>query len=220
MYGIDVHSEFQADISFNKVKEEGYDAVFIKVSEGTNFVPGGLKDFVGRAKGKDFVLGYYHFLTNAQGDRQAAHFCKKVRDMGGPKNRVLIADFEAYGSRTPSNRNLKDFVRGVKKRFPGKKVLLYSGYGFWTGGDSSGDASDYDVDGLWDARYPDLNKHDHPKRYYEEVKGWLNNQPRWGGTPPPKTIARQFTSTGRVAGLYVDVNKFLITRKELEDFAR
>ena len=220
MFGIDVHSEYQAGISFAQVREEGYDAVFIKVSEGTSFVPGGLRDFVDRAKGKGFVLGLYHFLTDADGDRQAAHFCDKVRDVGGPQNRVLIVDFEPYGDRTPGNTTLKRFVQGVKGRFPGKKVLLYSGYGFWTGGDPSGDASDYNVDGLWDARYADMNKHDRPKQYWEDIRNWWLSQPRWGGTPPPKRIAGQYTSQGLVAGKYIDTNVFFISREELEDFAR
>lgn len=222
MFGIDVHPVYQLLLSFVQAKREGYDAVFVKVSEGGLYIPKGLRRFVRRIKKAGFpVIGYYHFLTSSDGDRQAANFCKQVNKLGGPDGKVLIVDFEsnAVARRVPSNRDLKKFVRGVKRRFPRCKILLYSGYGFWTGGESSGDASEYDVDALWDARYADLNKHENPKAYWNNVKGWWLGQPRWGGKPPPKRIAGQFTSTGKVAGKYIDVNVFFVTIRELKEFA-
>lgn len=220
IFGVDVHPVYQLLMRLRKSAKEGYKVCFVKVSEGSSYRPTGLRLYWHRVKRAGFsVIGCYHFLNNEDGDKQAAYFCHRVNKIGGPKNKVLIVDFEAYGDKTPSNATLKKFVAGVKRRFPGKKVLLYSGYGFWTGGDASGDASQYDVDGLWDARYAATDKHQDPKAYWYRVKDWWLKQPTWGGTPPPKRIAGQFTSAGRVGGLYVDTNVFFVTEDELKKFA-
>lgn len=223
VFGVDVHPVYQLLLNFREVKREGYPVVFVKVSEGRRYVPKGLRFFVRRIEKAGFpVMGYYHFLTSADGDAQAENYCKRVNALGGPEGKVLIVDFEsnAIERRIPSNRDLKRFVAGVKRRFPGKKVLLYSGYGFWEGGDPSGDASEYGVDALWDARYPDLNKHEAPKAYWRSIAAWWLSQPRWGGTPPPERIGGQFTSTGKVAGKYVDVNVFFDGLEDLERLRR
>ena len=216
MFGIDVHPVYQDDINFDDTYRSGYRAVFVKVSEGTSYVPPGLAAFVERIKAHDFTLGFYHFLDNSGGDRQAANFCKQVTKLGGPEGRVLIVDFEAYGTLTPSNRILKDFVAGVRKRFGANMpIILYSGDGFWNGGESSGDASEYGVSGLWDARYADMDQHRWPRAYWTKIRSWYLSNKMWGGTPPPNRVAVQYTSAGYVGGLYVDVNKFFISRKNL-----
>src|SRR5215212_775513 len=117
MFGIDVHPVYQLLLNLRRVRQEGYESVFVKVSEGTTYIPKGLKRFVRRIRRVGFpIIGYYHFLTNADGDRQAANFVKRVNSLGGPRGRVLIVDFESYGRKTPSNADLKKFVAGVRKR--------------------------------------------------------------------------------------------------------
>jgi len=210
MFGIDVHPVYQLLLRFKGVKREGYDFVFVKVSEGTGYIPKGLRFFVRRIKKQKFkYVGYYHFLTNSDPIRQAANFEKQVRKVGGAKGRVLIVDFEEYNNaphKTPSNSQLKRFVASVKKRFPGKKVLLYSGPGFWEGGDPSGDASQYGVDGIWSAHYADMKKHNAPKKYFRNLEAWWKRTSWFGGNEPPPRVMGQFTSTGKVSNLYVDVN--------------
>lgn len=219
MFGIDVHPVYQLLLRFKKVKQEGYDLVFLKVSEGTRYIPKGLRLFAWRIKKQNFrFVGYYHFLTSADPVKQAANFEKRVRKLGGPKGKVLIVDFEEYinnPGKTPGNMHLKRFVASVKKRFPGKKVLLYSGPGFWNGGDPSGDASQYGVDGIWSAHYGDMNKHGNPKGYWKSISKWWQRTSWFGGNPPPKRVMGQFTSTGKVAGMYVDVN-YVFNVDELE----
>lgn len=212
MFGIDVHPVYQLLLNFLQVKRENYEVVIVKVSEGRRYIPKGLRAYVRRIKGANFrYIGYYHFLTSGKPEAQARNFIKRVESLGGPKGKILAVDFEsnAIARRIPSNRDLRVFVATVKKRYPNKKVLLYSGQGFWTGGDASGDASDYNVDGLWSARYADLDKHDNPRAYWKRIKSWWLRVDDWGGNPPPKKVMAQFTSTGRVAGKYVDVNVVL-----------
>lgn len=222
MFGIDVHPIYQLLLSFLKVKQEGYKLVIVKVSEGKRYIPKGLRAFVSRIKKQKFpYIGYYHFLTSVDPEAQAKNFINRVESLGGPEGKILAVDFEsnAVARRIPSNRDLKRFVAAVKKRYPNKKILLYSGQGFWDGGDSSGDASDYNVDALWSARYADLAKHDNPRTYWNNVESWWLSADTWGGTPPPKKIMAQFTSTGRVAGKYVDVN-VVLDAAELDKLVR
>lgn len=89
--------------------------------------------------------------------------------------------------------------------------MLYSGRGFWNGGDSSGGFDQYGADVAWDARYLDMEPHPRPKVYYDQIKehGW--GKP-WGGVEP---MFWQFTSAGRVARMNVDVNAYRGTMEQL-----
>lgn len=211
---IDVHSEYQRGLDFKRVKRLGYSAAIIKATQGTGYIPSGLKDFVGRARNAGLLIGLYHFLDDSGGDRQAAHFVSKVKDLGGAEGKLLVVDFEQHPNpaQTATNRALEAFVSGVKRRTNNHAVVLYSGYGFWTGGDPSGNARDYGVDAIWDARYPDMARHKYPRAYYRSVKGWYDRQARWGGMQP---AAWQFTSAGRVAGQYIDCDRFFGTKDDL-----
>ena len=214
---LDVHPVYQKDLDLERARKEGYEHIVIKASEGTNYVPPGFRDYVRRARAADFGLAVYHFLTRGRGDAQAAHFVKTVRSVGAPSNFVLVVDFEEYinqPARTPRNEDLKAFVAGVKRRTNGQCVVCYSGYGFWTGGNPSGDARKYRIDAKWDARYADLNKHENPQGYWWKIAAWWLRQKRWGGWRT-KRIAGQFTSTGKVANLYMDVNRRFVSRRRI-----
>jgi GH25 family lysozyme M1 (1,4-beta-N-acetylmuramidase) len=202
---IDCHPEYQAGLDFKRVKAQGYVAAICKATQGTSYVPSGLKAYVKRIEDAGLTLGFYHFLDASDGDRQAAHFVNAVRGLGGPAGKLLVVDFEQHPdpSKTATNRALDAFVAGVKKRTNDHAVICYSGYGFWTGGDSSGEAKDYGIDAPWDARYADMNRHDDLQAYWNKIKGWYWSQPRWGGMDP---FAVQFTSAGLVAGMHVDVD--------------
>jgi len=237
LHFIDAHSVYQKDLKARRVKKEGWDAVVIKVSEGTGFVPAGLKRFVRRFKALNVftrlvdgvkkvfrregsgetVIGYYHFLTDADGDRQAAHFMRQVNRLGGPEGRLLVVDFEANGpspGKTATNRALREFVAGVKRRTNGHPVILYSGYGFWTSGDSSGNPDDYGVAGTWDARYADMKFHPNPKAYWKSVAPWYWRQPKWDNKDD--LLAVQYTSKGKVANYWMDCNVFFGTMADLQ----
>ena len=209
---IDCHPNYQPGLDFKRVKSLGYAAAICKVSEGTSYVPNGLKAYVERIKAAGLIVGYYHFLTDASGDWQAEHFAEVVRSLGGPAGRLLVADFESYGSRSPTNAALKGFVRGVKQRTNNHALICYSGWGYWTGGTPTGDAADYGIDATWDARYADMARHDYPRLYWRTIKGWYEKQPKWGGVDP---VACQFTSAGRVDGTHMDVNKAFVSKEDL-----
>ena len=216
-YFIDVHPLYQKGLDFQRVKDLGYIAAICKISEAASYVPNGLDDYFRQIEDAGLIAGAYHFLTSAQGDKQAAFFVDTLNELGGPEGRLVVVDFEDNGTHSPTNRVLEDFVSGVKRRLNNHPVICYSGYGFWTGGKDSGDARDYGIDATWDARYPDIRKHDHPQRYFDTVESWYWSRPRWGDMRPS---AWQFTSAGLVAGQYIDCNAWFSSKDDMLELAR
>jgi GH25 family lysozyme M1 (1,4-beta-N-acetylmuramidase) len=220
VFGIDVHPEYQRGLNFERARTEGYEFCVIKATEGPyrdgdRYVPSGFKDFYRRAEAEGFVMGAYHFLLSTPARAQADHFLRTIEAVGGPEDKILMVDFEEYpaphGYLTPGNDQLEAFVAEVKRRVGDHPVVLYSGRGFWNGGDASGDFGQYGADAAWDAMYLDMNPRDRPREYYDDVRhrGW--GEP-WGGVEP---WFWQFTSAGGVAGMNIDVNAYRGTREQL-----
>jgi len=220
IFGIDVHSEYQRGLNFERARAEGYEFCIVKAAEGPyrdgdRYVPSGFKEFFRRGEAEGFVMGVYAFLLSTPAKAQADHFLRTIEAVGGPEDKILMVDFEEYqaphGYLTAGNDQLMTFIAEVKRRVGDHPVVLYSGRGFWNGGDSSGDFEQYGADVAWDAMYLDMNPHDRPRDYYADVKrrGW--GEP-WGGVEP---WFWQFTSAGGVAGLNIDVNAYRGTREQL-----
>src|SRR5215207_9997405 len=220
IFGIDVHSEYQRGLNFERARAEEYEFCIIKAAEGPyrdgdRYVPTGFKDYFRRAEAEGFVMGVYAFLLSTPAKAQADHFLRTIEAVGGPEDKILMVDFEEYqaphGYLTAGNDQLMTFITEVKRRVGDHPIVLYSGRGFWNGGDSSGDLEQYGADVAWDAMYLDMNPHDRPRDYYADMKhrGW--GEP-WGGVEP---WFWQFTSAGGVAGLNIDVNAYKGTREQL-----
>jgi GH25 family lysozyme M1 (1,4-beta-N-acetylmuramidase) len=220
IFGIDVHSEYQRGLNFERARAEEYEFCIVKAAEGpyrdgSEYIPSGFKEFFRRAEAEGFVMGVYAFLLSTPAKAQADHFLRAIEAVGGPEDKILMVDFEEYqaphGYLTPGNDQLMTFIAEVKRRVGDHPVVLYSGRGFWNGGDSSGDFEQYGADVAWDAMYLDMTPHDRPRDYYADVKhrGW--GEP-WGGVEP---WFWQFTSAGNVAGLNIDVNAYRGTREQL-----
>jgi GH25 family lysozyme M1 (1,4-beta-N-acetylmuramidase) len=225
MFGFDVHPEYQRGLNFERARAEGYEFCIIKAAEGpyrdgSKYVPTGFKDFFRRAEAEGFVMGVYDFLLSTPAKAQADHFLRTIEAVGGPEDKVLMVDFEAHPNPalTPGNDQLKTFISEVKRRVGDHPIVVYSGRGFWNGGDPSGDFAQYGADVAWDAYYLHMDPV-HPKRFYANSErsfqdaglpwGW--GKP-WGGVEP---WFWQFTSAGSVAGMNIDVNAYRGTLEEL-----
>lgn len=220
IYGVDLHPGYQAPFDFARAKRAGYKFAFVKASEGTHYVPEGFAPYFNRGKNVGMMMGFYHFLdgNDGSGRAQADHFLNTIRKVGGARGRLLAVDFEAYGNRTPSNAQLKDFCNYVKSHTDGHKLIIYSGTAFWNGGDSSGPFTNYNADVAWEARvWTTTEKRRVAKRFYEhQWLPWYKKQhPHGLGGRAAKF--RQFTWGGRVGGLYVDTDAF---EGSMEDLAR
>ncbi len=224
IFGVDVHPGYQPQFDFAKAKRQGYKFAFVKASEGTSYVPHGFSNYFARGRKSGLQMGMYHFLdgNGGSGRAQADHFLEVVRHNGGPKGVMLCVDFENYGNRSPSNQQLEDFIRYVKKHTNDHKVIVYSTTSFWNGGDSTGPWGKHTAGAevAWEARvWTTTEKRSWPKRFYSNSwLPWHNRQkPNGLGGKWPKLV--QFTWGGRVGGLYVDTNCFRGTPEELKRLA-
>ena len=60
--GIDV-SEWQGTIDFEEVADSGIDIVYIRVSEGTEYINPCFRENYEKAKANGLRTGFYHYLT-------------------------------------------------------------------------------------------------------------------------------------------------------------
>ncbi|MEI7032208.1 GH25 family lysozyme [Streptomyces pratensis] len=141
LHGVDV-SAYQPSYD-----TDGLDFVLIKATEGRTYVNPRLDAQVKRARDAECVVGFYHFLWPGDVADQVAYFLEKAPAKAGD---LLAVDWEQTGAQTRASSAEKDrFLREVKRKRPGHRVLLYCNRQFWRGHDTSG----YAGDGLWIADY-------------------------------------------------------------------
>lgn len=220
IFGVDI-SHYNQGFSIRKAKRQGIGFVFAKATEGpyrdgSSYVDPAYRGFRRAARLARLPFGAYHFLTHTPIEAQVDHFLKNV---GRLKGKMLMVDFEAYSSYpslTPSNNDLERFVAILHRKTNRHAVVLYSGEGFWKGGDSSGAFSRYGAEAAWDAYYPLGDRVNGYRQLYEQVRdrGWGE---RWGGVVP---VMWQYTPSGHVAGRNVDCNAFRGTKEQLLALAR
>ena len=227
-WGVDLHPEFQWDFDFRRAVEDGWTDFFIKTSEGPyrdgSVLPlPRLGEFVHRAEAAGGRVGLYAYLVESfeaegkSGRANAEHFMERVDSVGGPDGRLILADFEAYptkgfGFLSPTNGNLEAFGEYVKDRLDrNHPYVIYSTYGYWTGGKPSGPVERYGTRLTWDAELAADEFVPHPKSYYHEMEHWGWHSRVWGGEVP---IYWQFTWKGHVGGLDVDCDACRLSPEE------
>ncbi len=125
--GIDV-SIYQGNIDFKKIKNDGIEVVYIRSSEGENFVDPNYERNYREAKENGLKVGFYHYVTartEEEARRQAEFF---VSTIGGKSPDCKLAmDFENFGNLTKSEVNKIGlaFLNRVKE-LSKKEVVLYS----------------------------------------------------------------------------------------------
>ena len=185
--GIDV-SSYQGEIDFARVKQDGIEIVYIKATEGTDYIDPYLESNYQNAKENGIKVGLYHYVTartEEQAKREAQFFVSKAS--GKNLDCKLAMDFESFGNltRTEINRIGLTFLQEVE-RLSGKQAILYSNAytasNIWDGENTNYPlwVADYDVEsptnnGTWDS---------------------------WAGW--------QYTDRGEISGIntYVDRDKF------------
>jgi len=125
--GIDV-SEWQKDIDFNKVKEDGIEIVYIKASQGNDYIDPYFETNYKIAKDNNLKVGVYHFFTARtineaidEADFFASVISKKQIDCR------LAMDFEIFGtlSKEEINEISKAFLEKVEEKTK-KEMVIYS----------------------------------------------------------------------------------------------
>lgn len=125
--GIDV-SEWQGDIDFKKVGQQGVEVVYIRVSEGQKYTDPYFKDNYEKAKQNGLKVGFYHFLTakNTEEAIEEARFF--VANIKGLKPDCKLAmDFEVFNElgKTEINNISEAFLNTVET-LSGKQCVIYS----------------------------------------------------------------------------------------------
>lgn len=185
--GIDV-SEWQGDINFKKVKEDGIDIVYIRAGQGFSYEDSKFERNYTEAKKYKLKIGVYHYVTarsEEEAKRQAAFFVsllsRKEIDC------KLAMDYEYFPnlSKTEINKIAISFLREVE-RLSKKKTIVYSD-AYNANNTFSGDVTNYP---LWIAQYGVERPQNNGNWKYWE--GW------------------QYTSRGIVDGIegYVDRDQY------------
>lgn len=125
--GIDV-SQWQGFINFPKVKADGIEMVYIKATEGTDFVDPFFETNYANALAAGLQIGFYHSLTArsvSQARQEAYHFVDTVA--GKRSQGKLAMDFEDLKnlSREEINDLSLAFLKAVEN-YSNKEAALYS----------------------------------------------------------------------------------------------
>lgn len=185
--GIDV-SEFQRNIDFEKVKKDGIEVVYIRSSEGTNYIDAKFEQNYKRAREAGLKIGFYHYVdarSVSQAEKEAQFFASVIS--GKIADCRLAMDFESFGrlSKKEINTIGLAFMKKLEE-LTKKEVVLYSN-AYTASRIWEGEVTNYP---LWIAQY-EVNK--------PENSGTWNSWAGW-----------QYTDVGRVAGIsnHVDRDKF------------
>lgn len=136
--GIDV-SAYQSEA----YATDGYDFVVVKATEGMSYVNPHRAAQVKRARDKGLVVGHYHFVHHGDMQAQADFFLKTAAPQ---QDEFLALDWE---NPDVSSADKDAFLKYLKSKAGGRKVLLYCNTDYW----KTRDVSSYAADGLWIAVY-------------------------------------------------------------------
>lgn len=118
---------------------KGLAFVFVKATEGTGYVNPKYRAQVAHARAAGLVVGHYHFGRNG-GAAEADYFLSKLDLKSGD---ILAFDWETT---TVSQAERDAFIKRVKSKAPGHKVVLYCNVSYWKTRDSDNGGP---MDGLW-----------------------------------------------------------------------
>lgn len=134
--GVDV-SEYQGELDFEALSDEGIEFVYAKATEGSAHVDGQFAATCARAKDSGVALGAYHFFSfDSPGADQAENFIASAKaTWDDPAIRALrsAVDVEWYGDKEQNppeaegvRRELRAYVDNVEAAC-GHKPLIYAG---------------------------------------------------------------------------------------------
>lgn len=117
----------------------GLSFVFVKATEGTRYVNPRHAAQVAHARAAGLVVGHYHFARPGDMAAQVRYFLAHATPAAGD---VLCLDWEDSGV----SSDWKDaWLRYVRVKAPGHRVVLYCNRSFWLGRDTTS----FCGDGLW-----------------------------------------------------------------------
>lgn len=134
VHGIDV-SHHQGDINWSKLSQvehegSGIRFVFMKATEGADWVDSSFEENFANARQHGFIRGAYHFFSNTSPARkQAELFCKQVKL--GPNDLPPVLDVETKGNYSEDSLRIevKNWLHQVEAHY-GVKPIIYASHNF------------------------------------------------------------------------------------------
>lgn len=184
--GIDI-SNWQGDVDFNLIKEDGVKVAIVKATEGTGFLDKKLSRNYEGFKGVGIKFGTYHFFRgNSNEIDQADYYCNAIKDMKLDVAPVIdVEDGDYLGQTELTNRVIR-FIDRVKER-TGLTCMIYCNQNY---------ANNFLDNRL--SKYPLWIAHYYQNNYADDNKIWT----KWAGW--------QYTDKGTIKGIDgpVDMNEF------------
>ena len=204
-HGIDIssHQHNSRSIDIPTAIDGGQEFVFVKATEGTDYVNPHFRSDVIKAMDKDVPVGFYHYAkpSNSLQDakKQAQAFVKKTGIDRGVKSLPPVLDIEEDNGVD----NAKDLIAWTQqfvnevKTLTGQEVMIYTYPSFWK--NEMGNTSAFNNLPLWIADY---NNSTQPGSL---IGGW-DDWTFW-----------QYSSDGLIDGYHknIDVNLFNGSKQEL-----
>ncbi len=125
--GIDV-SEWQGNIDFEAVRNSGIEAVYIKSSEGSDYIDHYFEANYRGAKEVGLKVGFYHFVTARsieEAEEEARFFARVIS--GKEIDLRLAMDFESFGNLSVDAINeISEAFLQTLEEVTGENVVIYS----------------------------------------------------------------------------------------------
>ncbi len=134
VFGLDV-SHHQGEIDWDKLSEQNIDFIFIKATEGDDWVDNRFHVNWNRAIERNIAVGAYHFFSlSIPGDLQADNFINTVQGDSGKLPPVIDLEFGGNSRYRPTKEEFNtEFQKYYKKvaEYYGKEPILYITYEFY-----------------------------------------------------------------------------------------
>jgi lysozyme len=198
-FGLDISHHQDLGLDLAAARRDGIEFVFIKATEGGNFVDPEFSANVAEARAAGQLVAAYHYV---RADATAADQCRNI-DRTVPRDVPVILDVERGSGSVALARAILEWLQRAGRRSP----LLYLPRWYWQ---ELGRPSLAGLPPLWSSRYPD------------NVVGSLADEwadvpaSYWEGYGGLSVAVLQFTSSSRVAGHQpLDANAYRGTRETL-----
>lgn len=188
--GLDV-SNHQHVIEWDEVSTKDYKFIFIKATEGEDFVDKSFKNNWKGAIDNGFLVGAYHFFaTSSTGESQANNFIKIVPVEGNSLPAVIDVEVNVSDNKEVVRENIKVMIEMLTETY-GKRPILYVTYDTYN---------------------------TFVKGHFEECNIWIRDIIKPPVlTDKREWTFWQYCNRGRIKGIdtYVDINVFHGTEEEL-----
>lgn len=195
IFGVDIHPTYQAGISIEEIRAEGFDFMACKVSESTTVYDS--QDWLRRGKACGLLCLGYHYLRPGNEAGQAMVFANQLARAGVPG----MLDVESGSGDVNNVRAFLSAAAGFGASVP----LLYLPHWYWQ---QIGSPDLAGLPALWASSY--VSASGFASAMYGAVLTSM-----WNGYGGLNVTVLQFTDKANVAGRQIDADAYQGSRDQL-----